>query len=97
MTDELYYPRPANRDLALHTVLHQLQEDEELFREFLGDPGGVAARFDLDEQARALLRDRDYRGMVRRGVHPILVVQLQRHIEWGMKITAADQPGGAGP
>jgi len=91
MTDELIYPRPANRDLGIHTVLHALQEDEALFQEFLADPDTVTGRFGLDEEARALLRARDYRAMVSRGVHPILVVQLQRHIEWGMQVGHHDQ------
>ncbi|MGH3395993.1 MAG: hypothetical protein ACRDPO_15045 [Streptosporangiaceae bacterium] len=85
MTEELIYPRPGTRNLAVHTVLHALQEDEALFQEFLADPDQVTGRFGVDDEARALLRACDYRGMVSRGVHPILVVHLQRHIEWGMK------------
>jgi hypothetical protein len=92
MTDRLLYPRPATRDLELHTALHRLQEDEALFRQFLDDPDQVLGQFDLDSEARTLLRNRDYQGMVNRGVHPILVVQLQRHIDWGM--TLAQGPGG---
>lgn len=91
MTEELLYPRPATRNLAIHTVLHALQEDETLFQEFLADPDQVSSRFGVDDEGRALLRARDYRGMVSRGVHPILVVQLQRHIEWGMKVGHHDQ------
>lgn len=95
MSDALYYPRPANRDLGLHTALHQLQEDEALFRAYLDDPDAALAQFGLDDEARTMLRERDYEGMVKRGVHPILVVQLQRHIEWGMKMASTDRPGAA--
>ncbi len=91
MTERLIYPRPANRDLELHTALHELQENEDIFRKFLEDPDAVVGRFDLDDEARALLRDRDYQGMVNRGVHPILVVQLQRNIDWGMN-RSRDEP-----
>lgn len=91
MAEDLIYPRPATRNLAIHTVLHALQENETLFQEFLADPDVVTGRFDVDEESRALLRARDYRGMVGRGVHPILVVQLQRHIEWGMQGGHHDQ------
>jgi hypothetical protein len=90
MPDTLLYPRPANRNLELHTVLHRLQEDAELFRAFLDDPGAALKPFPLDDDARSLLRNHDYRGLVARGVHPILVVSLQRQIEWGMTMRADD-------
>ena len=93
MSDALLYPRPAIRDLELHTVLHDLQEDAELFRGYLDDPDTALSRFDLDEEARALLRNRDYQGLVARGVHPILVISLQRQIEWGMTMRADDSGG----
>lgn len=84
MSDQLIYPRPANRDLVIHTILHALQEDKELFNLYMTEPDAVLGKYDLDEEARTLLRDRDYRGLVARGVHPILVVQLQRRVEWGV-------------
>lgn len=84
MTDQLNFPRPANRDLVIHTVLHVLQQDTEAFAQYMRDPDSVLSRFDLDEEGHRLLRDHDYKGMVARGVHPILVVQLQRRIEWGV-------------
>lgn len=84
MTDELLFPRPSNRDLAVHTVLHALQEDQDLFERFMKDPDEVLAAYDLDDEARRLLATRDYEGLVARGVHPILVVQLQRRVEWGV-------------
>jgi hypothetical protein len=31
----------------------------------------------------------DYAGLQRRGLHPIMIVQFQRHIEWGMRMTAS--------
>ena len=50
MTERLIYPRPANRDLELHTALHELQENEDIFRKFLEDPDAVVGRFDLDDE-----------------------------------------------
>ena len=93
MADALLYPRPANRNLELHTVLHSLQEDPDLFRTYLDDPDAALNRFALDDDARSLLRTRDYKGMVARGVHPILVISLQRQIEWGMTMRADDSGG----
>jgi len=84
VTDRLLFPRPANRDLVIHTVLHALQEDKGLFERYMEDPDSVLAAYDLDDDARRLLASRDYAGLVNRGVHPILVVQLQRRVEWGV-------------
>lgn len=94
MTERLIYGRPQNRDLMIHTVLHALQEDNELFDRFMTDPKAVLSAFDLDDDAQRLLSDRDYQGLVERGVHPILVVQLQRRVEWGVS-RYADEGGGA--
>lgn len=88
MTDELLYKRPRLDDFHVHRVLHDLQEDEPLFEAFLADPDRVLASYPLDDQARRLLTDKDFSGLVERGIHPIMVVQFQRHIEWGMKMTA---------
>jgi Aromatic-ring-opening dioxygenase LigAB, LigA subunit len=93
MSDALLYPRPAIRDLELHTVLHDLQENPELFRAFLDDPDAALKRLPLDDDARKLLGTRDYQGMVARGIHPILVISLQRQIEWGMTMRADDSGG----
>lgn len=90
MTDKLMYPRPRSSDFDVHYALHQLQEDEGLFLEFLADPDAVLSRFPLDDQSKDLIKRRDYDGMVAAGLHPIMVVQYQRHIEWGMKMTAAE-------
>lgn len=93
MTDRLMYPRPRNEDFEVHEILHELQEDEALFREFLVDPDAVMSRFQLDDEARVLIRTHDYEGMVRRGIHPIMVVQLQRQVEWGIKMFSAEDAG----
>jgi hypothetical protein len=84
MSDKLLFPRPANRDLAVHTFLHALQEDGGLFDRFMEDPEAVLAAYDLDDEAKRLLATHDYTGLVARGIHPILVVQLQRRVEWGV-------------
>lgn len=84
MTGQLQFPRPANRDFVIHTVLHDLQEDRPLFERYMEDPESVLAAYELDDEGRRLLASRDYAGLVARGVHPILVVQLQRRVEWGV-------------
>lgn len=84
MPGELVFPRPANRDLVVHTVLHALQEDKQLFDRFMENPDVVLAGYDLDDEAERLLASLDYSGLVARGVHPVLVVQLQRRVEWGV-------------
>jgi len=93
VTDKLIYPRPSPRDLAVHTLLHDLQEDEGLFQEFLAHREEVSRRFGVDAEATRLLVDLDYPGLVARGIHPILVVQLQRHIEWGMRMSTTAPEG----
>lgn len=91
MSDNLIYGRPQNRDLVIHTVLHSLQEDNDLFDRYMTDPSSVLSTFELDDEAHRLLRDRDYQGLVERGVHPILVVQLQRRVEWGVSRYVDDE------
>ena len=88
MDDELNYPRPRVSDYDLHRVLYDLQENEDLFLEFSEDPDRILATYPLDEDARALLRAKDYDGMVRRGIHPVAVVAFKRHFDWGMKMTS---------
>ena len=74
-----------------------MQEDQALFREFLVNPDAVLLRYDLDDEARVLMRTHDYEGMVRRGIHPIMVVQLQRQVEWGIKMFSAEDAGSSEP
>jgi hypothetical protein len=89
MTDELIYKRPRVGDFHVHRVLHDLQEDEELFQEFMVDPDKVLSAYPIDDEARRLIGEKDFAGLVARGIHPIMIVQFQRHIEWGMKMSAA--------
>lgn len=91
MADEhLMYPRPQVGDFHVHRLLHDMQEDEDLFVEFLGDSDSVLGRYpDVDDEAKQLIAQHDYAGMQQRGLHPIMIVQFQRHIEWGMRMTAS--------
>jgi hypothetical protein len=91
MADEhLMYPRPQVGDFHVHRLLHDMQEDEDLFVEFLGDSDSVLGRYpDVDDEAKQLIAKHDYAGMQQRGLHPIMIVQFQRHIEWGMRMTAS--------
>lgn len=86
----LMYPRPQADDFHVHKLLHDMQEDEDLFVEFLGDSDAVLDRYpEVDEEAKKLIATHDYAGLQRRGLHPIMIVQFQRHIEWGMRMTAS--------
>ncbi len=88
----LYYPRPKASDYHVHRVLHDLQERSDIFREFLDRPDEVLARYELDEEAHQLIKNHDYQGLVARGIHPIIVVALQRRIEWGTSHSASVTP-----
>jgi hypothetical protein len=91
MADEgLLYPRPQAGDFHVHRLLHDIQEDEDLFEEFLGQPDAVLGRYpEVDDDAKRLIAAHDYAGLQARGIHPIMIVQFQRHIEWGMRMTAS--------
>ncbi|HEX4755278.1 MAG TPA: hypothetical protein VH661_05955 [Candidatus Dormibacteraeota bacterium] len=91
MADEqLMYPRPRAGDFHVHRLLHDIQEDEDLFVEFLDRPDTVLARYaEVDDDAKRLIAAHDYGGLQARGIHPIMIVQFQRHIEWGMRMTAS--------
>jgi hypothetical protein len=91
MTDQqLLYPRPAPGDFHVHRLLHDIQEDEDLFVEFLADPPAVLSRYpEVDDDAKKAIAAHDYAALQARGIHPIMIVQFQRHIEWGMRMTAA--------
>lgn len=88
MNDPLLYKRPRVADFDAHRVLHDLQEDETLFQEFMADPEAVVSRYALDEEAHRLIVEHDFAGLRRRGIHAVMIVQFQRHIEWGVKMTA---------
>jgi hypothetical protein len=83
MPDEhLMYPRPQSGDFYVHKLLHDMQENEDLFVEFLGDSDAVLGRYpEVDDEAKKLIATHDYGGLQRRGLHPIMIVQFQRHIE----------------
>lgn len=87
---ELMYQRPRPENYDGHKALHDLQESESIFREFLADRDAVLDRYDLDDEMRRLIRDADYPGLVARGIHAVMVVQFQRRIEWGMSLAKAE-------
>jgi hypothetical protein len=88
--EKLMYPRPQVGDFHVHRLLHDMQEDEDLFVEFLGNSDAVLDRYpEVDDEAKRLIATHDYAGLQQRGLHPIMIVQFQRHIEWGMRMTAS--------
>lgn len=84
----LIYPRPKPSDYHVHRVLHDLQERTDVFLEYMSDPDAVLGRYDIDDEAARLIKERDYAGLVGRGIHPIIVVSLQRRVEWGTSHSA---------
>ena len=89
MSDSLYYPRPRPDDYELARLIHDIQESDELFTEFMADPAAFVGRYELDEQARQLMTTFDYDGLVARGIHPMLSVQFMRNVQWNLKMTVA--------
>ena len=89
MSDNLYYPRPRHEDFELARLIHDIQEDDALFAEFMADGAGFVDRYELDDEAKKLMTSYDYEGLVGRGIHPMLSVQLQRRIEWNLKMAVS--------
>lgn len=58
----------------------------------MNDPDVALERFDLDDEAKNLLIGHHYKGLVARGIHPILVIHHQRDIEWSLQISSSE-PG----
>lgn len=85
----LLYPRPKASDYDVHRLLHDLQEREPVFRAYLDDPEALVGSYGVDDEAARLVVERDYDGLVARGLHPILVVALKRRIDWGTSLSAA--------
>ena len=92
MSDNLYYPRPRHEDFELARLIHDLQEDDGLFEQFMADGPAFVERYELDDEAKKLVTSYDYAGMVARGIHPMLSVQLQRRIEWNLKMAVKNEP-----
>ena len=92
MSDNLYYPRPRHEDFELARLIHDLQEDDTLFGQFMADGPAFVERYELDDEAKKLVTSYDYEGMVARGIHPMLSVQLQRRIEWNLKMAVKKEP-----
>lgn len=88
---ELMYQRPRPENYDGHKALHDLQESEAIFKEYLEDPDAVLDRYGLDDEMRSLIRNADYSGLVARGIHAVMVVQFQRRIEWGMSLAKAEE------
>lgn len=86
MTNALYYPRPLAADFELARAIHEMQEDDDLFGQFLAERRPFLDRYPIADEAKDLLSNLDYAGLVARGIHPMLVVQMQRRVEWGMKL-----------
>lgn len=91
MSDKLYYPRPRHEDFDLARLIHDIQEDDELFAEFMADSSGFVKRYDLDAEAEDLITEYNYSGLVDRGIHPMLAVQLQRRIEWNLSMAVTKE------
>jgi len=87
--DKLYYPRPRHEDYELARLIHDLQENDDLFAEFMASPEAFVTSYDLDDEAAKLATSFDYDGLVARGVHPMLAVQFMRRVEWNLKMTVA--------
>lgn len=89
MSDTLYYPRPKPNDFELARAIHEIQENDDLFMEFLDQRRPFLDRYQLGDDAKDLLAELDYAGLVARGIHPMLVVQMQRRVEWGLDLKDA--------
>lgn len=89
MNDNLYYPRPRHEDYELARLIHDIQEDDDLFATFMDGPEDFVAAYDLDDEASKLVTSFDYDGLVVRGIHPMLSVQFKRRVEWNLKMTVA--------
>jgi hypothetical protein len=57
----------------LRRFLYRFDKDEELQASFQKDPMSALAGFSLTDAEKALLISRDAAGMLRAGVHPLLV------------------------
>lgn len=88
--DDLMYQRPRPENYDGHKALHDLQESDALFKEFMADRAGFLGRYGLDEEMHRLILENDYPGLVTRGIHAVMVVQFQRRIEWGMSLAGAN-------
>lgn len=89
MSNGLYYPRPRHEDYELARLIHDIQESDELFAEFMAAPEEFVGRYELDDEARKLMITFDYDGLVERGIHPMLSVQFMRNVQWNLKMTVA--------
>ncbi len=89
MSSGLYYPRPRHEDYELARLIHDIQESDELFSEFMAAPEEFVGRYDLDDEAQKLMITFDYDGLVDRGIHPMLSVQFMRNVQWNLKMTVA--------
>lgn len=87
MSDDLYYPRPRHEDYELARLIHDIQEDDDLFAEFMADSPTFVKRYDIDADAAKLMTEYDYDGLVVRGIHPMLAVQFKRRVEWNLRMT----------
>ena len=89
MSDGLYYPRPRHQDYELARLIHDIQESDKLFNEFMAAPEVFVEGYDLDDEAKKLMTTFDYDGLVARGIHPMLSVQFIRNVQWNLKMTVA--------
>jgi len=89
MSDGLYYPRPRPEDYELARLIHDIQESDQLFTDFMANPEEFVGGYALDEEARKLMTTFDYDGLVARGIHPMLSVQFMRNVQWNLKMTVA--------
>lgn len=92
MSDSLYYPRPRHEDYELARLVHDIQEDDELFAEFMADSPAFVKRYDIDPEGAKLMTEYDYDGLVVRGIHPMLAVQFKRRVEWNLRMTVKAEP-----
>jgi hypothetical protein len=93
VSEDLYYKRPRHEDYELNRLIHGLQEDDTLFNTFMEDGRAFVDTYEVDDDAKRLMTTYDYKGLVARGIHPMLVVQLQRRIEWNLSMAVTRTEG----
>lgn len=89
MRNELYYPRPDPNDYEVQRLVHDLLTDAAILERFKRAPQDLLAEYNLDAEIRSALGDNEFGVLRSRGVHPILLIQVQRLFAWELPAWSA--------
>ena len=77
----LHYRHPPASAFALNKLLYRVRMEDALRRQFMADPDGVIAEYQLTPDEIAAVKDLDVNRLAALGAHPLLAFMTRFNVE----------------